>query len=59
MPLHSSPAGMRYGRAHGDLNVTNFQSEGLVRLPLWVGFSVNQQERVVRVLSDILLGNAI
>jgi len=50
VPLHSSPAGLRYGRAHGELEVTNAQSERLVRLPLWVGMSNEQQDRVVDVL---------
>lgn len=50
VPLHSSPAGKRYGRPHGDLSVTNQQSERLVRLPMWLGLSDEQQERVVEVL---------
>jgi dTDP-4-amino-4,6-dideoxygalactose transaminase len=50
VPLHSSPAGKRYGRPHGDLHVTNQQSARLVRLPLWVGLSDEQQDRVVEVL---------
>jgi dTDP-4-amino-4,6-dideoxygalactose transaminase len=50
VPLHSSPAGKRYGRAHGMLNVTNKQSGRLVRLPLWVGLTEQQQARVVDVL---------
>lgn len=50
VPLHSSPAGKRYGRPHGNLEVTNHQSERLVRLPLWVGLSDEQQDRVVNVL---------
>lgn len=52
VPLHSSPAGMRYGRAHGSLEVTVGQSERLVRLPLWVGLSTKQQEKVVQTLQD-------
>jgi dTDP-4-amino-4,6-dideoxygalactose transaminase len=52
VPLHSSPAGKRYGRLHGDLNVTNRQSKALVRLPLWIGLSNEQQDRIVKVLSD-------
>lgn len=48
--LHSSPAGTRYGRTHGDLDVTVRQSERLIRLPLWVGLSMEQQDRVVKVL---------
>lgn len=51
VPLHSSPAGMRYGRAHGELPVTNRQSERLIRLPLYVGLSHEQQDRVVDVLT--------
>jgi dTDP-4-amino-4,6-dideoxygalactose transaminase len=50
VPLHSSPAGQRYGRAHGSLDVTNSQSERLVRLPLWVGLTEEQQNKVVDVL---------
>jgi dTDP-4-amino-4,6-dideoxygalactose transaminase len=53
VPLHSSPAGVRYGRAHGELRVTLHQSERLIRLPLWVGLSAEQQHRVVEVLSNI------
>jgi dTDP-4-amino-4,6-dideoxygalactose transaminase len=54
VPLHSSPAGKRYGRTQGDLQVTNIQSERLVRLPLWVDLTAEQQEDVVRVLKDAI-----
>lgn len=37
IPLHSSPAGRKYGRAHGELPVTDAISERLVRMPLWIG----------------------
>jgi len=50
IPLHKSPAGKRYGRAHGELNVTDLQSERLVRLPIWVGLTKEEQKRVVDVL---------
>lgn len=50
VPLHSSPAGLRYGRAVGDLTVTNTQSERLIRLPLWVGITEDQQTQVVETL---------
>lgn len=52
VPLHSTPAGMRYGRTHGNLEVTARQSERLVRLPMWVGLSAEQQDRVVEVLRN-------
>jgi dTDP-4-amino-4,6-dideoxygalactose transaminase len=47
VPLHSSPAGERYGRAHGDLRLTTELSERLLRLPLWVGLSDDELDRVV------------
>lgn len=56
VPLHSSPAGQRYGRVHGALDVTNRQSERLIRLPLWVGLTEEQQERVVNVLANATCG---
>ena len=37
VPLHSSPAGKKYGRAVGDMAVTNGLADRLVRLPMWVG----------------------
>jgi dTDP-4-amino-4,6-dideoxygalactose transaminase len=54
VPLHSSPAGQRYGRAYGDLAVTNSISERLIRLPLWVGLSEAQQDKVIEVLNKAL-----
>jgi dTDP-4-amino-4,6-dideoxygalactose transaminase len=54
VPLHSSPGGQRYGRVHGELEVTVRQSERLVRLPLWVGLSHAQQDRIVEVLFNTL-----
>ena len=52
VPLHSSPAGLRFGRAHGELDVTLRQAERLIRLPLWVGLSEPQQIRVVKLLTE-------
>ena len=55
VPLHSSPAGMRFGRSAGDLAMTTSQAERLVRLPMWLGLSESQQQRVCEVLRAILL----
>ncbi|EHP40433.1 TDP-4-oxo-6-deoxy-D-glucose transaminase [Cupriavidus basilensis OR16] len=52
VPLHSSPAGQRYGRTCGSLDITDRQSERLIRLPLWVGLTRAQQDRVVDVLAN-------
>jgi dTDP-4-amino-4,6-dideoxygalactose transaminase len=51
VPLHSSPAGMRFGRAHGDLSLTTSLAQRLIRLPMWMGLSEAQQQRVCEVLT--------
>ena len=53
VPLHSSPAGVRYGRAHGGLAVTDDVSDRLLRLPLWVGMEERQTEVIQAVLSVV------
>lgn len=55
VPLHSSPAGKRYGKVHGDLVNTETLSERLVRLPLWADISEEQQNRVVGTLARAAL----
>jgi dTDP-4-amino-4,6-dideoxygalactose transaminase len=54
VPLHSSPAGRRFGRASGDLSLTTALSERLIRLPYWVGLSEAQQQRVCDQLGATL-----
>jgi dTDP-4-amino-4,6-dideoxygalactose transaminase len=54
VPLHDSPAGRRYGRADGDLIVTDDLSSRLIRLPMWVGLPESDQNRVVDALTRIL-----
>ena len=53
VPLHSAPAGLKYGRSHGNLSITNQLSERLVRLPLWVGLETDI-ERVVCTVKTVL-----
>jgi dTDP-4-amino-4,6-dideoxygalactose transaminase len=48
VPLHSSDAGRRLGRAAGDLSRTTSLSERLLRLPLWPEMSEAQVDRVTR-----------
>lgn len=54
VPLHSSPAGQRYGRVHGSMALTDKLSERLVRLPLWVGLAPEQQDRIVTLLAHAI-----
>jgi len=52
VPLHSSPAGRRYGRASGPLPITDDASARLVRLPLWVGMRDAEIEQVVAAVTE-------
>jgi dTDP-4-amino-4,6-dideoxygalactose transaminase len=54
VPLHSAPAGMRFGRSHGDLPHTTDLSGRLIRLPFWIGLQESQQERICETLRSIL-----
>jgi dTDP-4-amino-4,6-dideoxygalactose transaminase len=46
VPLHSSPAGRRFGRPSGELRQTGELSQRLVRLPLWTGLDRESVDRV-------------
>lgn len=53
IPLHSSPAGLRFSRGNGTLEVTTNISDRLVRLPLWVGLEA-QIDSVLSAAEDAL-----
>lgn len=53
VPLHSAPAGRRFGRADGTLSVTDELSARLVRLPLFPTMTATQQSRVLEVLTSV------
>jgi dTDP-4-amino-4,6-dideoxygalactose transaminase len=46
-PLHTSPAGRRFARAHGSLPVTEHTSACLLRLPLHSGMAPELADRVI------------
>ena len=54
VPLHSSLAGQKYGRQSGDLTFTDSISERLIRLPLWIGLTLDQQNSVVKSLNSAI-----
>ncbi len=56
VPLHSAPAGQRLGRAAGSLAITDDVSARLLRLPLWVGMSDEQVERVITSVHQVVGG---
>ncbi len=47
VPLHSSPAGMHYGRSAGDMRYTNDLSNRLLRLPLYYEMNDEDGEYIV------------
>jgi len=54
VPLHSATAGKRYGRAHGSLLHTQWTSECLLRLPLWVGMTAGEIGHVLDAMHTIV-----
>lgn len=47
IPLHSSPAGQKFGRFHGEDKFTTKESERLIRLPIYYGLKENEIEYIV------------
>ncbi len=47
VPLHSSSAGLRFGRFNGVDEYTTICSEQLIRLPLWFGISIEEKKFVI------------
>jgi dTDP-4-amino-4,6-dideoxygalactose transaminase len=54
VPLHSSPAGRKFGRAAASLPNTDFAGDGLVRLPLFPTLSDAEIGRVVSAAFETL-----
>ena len=52
VPLHSSPAGLKYARASGQLETTTQISQRLVRLPLWVDLGLERVRYVANAVHD-------
>lgn len=47
IPLHSSPAGLKYGTFHGEDIYTTKESERLLRLPMYYGLTQQDQDKVI------------
>lgn len=47
IPLHTAPAGMKFGRFHGDDEYTTKESERLTRLPLYYGLKESEAALVI------------
>jgi dTDP-4-amino-4,6-dideoxygalactose transaminase len=47
VPLHSSPAGLRFGRFNGVDEYTSKESDRLVRLPMYYGMTAEDRQKVI------------
>lgn len=54
IPLHSSPAGQKFGYFCGKENWTTQESERLVRLPLFYNLNEQQQDRVINTVIEFI-----
>lgn len=54
VPLHDAPAGKKYARTHGTLDVTRDVAGRLIRLPLWINMSDAEVRRVIDVASSLI-----
>lgn len=52
VPLHSSPAGKKFGRYVGNLSVSRATEETLVRLPLFYDLTQDEQGEVLQAIHD-------
>lgn len=55
IPLHSSPAGIKYGRFHGEDRYTTKESERLLRLPMYYGLKVEEIEIIAETITKFFI----
>lgn len=54
VPLHSAPAGLKFGRFHGEDTFTTKESDRLVRLPMYYGLSEADSDHVISAVRSFL-----
>ena len=52
VPLHSAPAGLKFGRFHGEDKYTTADSDRLVRLPMYYGLSDEDRNTVIEAVKE-------
>lgn len=50
IPLHTAPAGQKFGRFHGEDRYTTAESERLMRLPMYYGLTMEQVDSICDVI---------
>ncbi len=59
VPLHSSEAGLKYGRFHGKDDYTTRESERLVRLPMYFGLETEKIKYIIDKIDNFYQINSI
>jgi len=52
IPLHTAPAGLKYGRFHGEDRYTTSESERLLRLPMYYGLTLEQVDDISKLIKE-------
>lgn len=52
IPLHTAPAGQKFGRFNGEDVYTTKESERLLRLPMYYGLTEEEKEKVVKKIKE-------
>jgi dTDP-4-amino-4,6-dideoxygalactose transaminase len=55
VPLHSSPAGSKYGRAHGTMTNTDALSARILRLPLYYELTEDVLDEIVSAITEFFV----
>lgn len=57
VPLHTAPAGKKFGRFNGEDKYTTRESERLLRLPMYYGLASDQVEYIIEQVKEFYCGN--
>ena len=52
VPLHSAPAGLKFGRFDGEDRYTTAESDRLLRLPMYYGLTAEDRGRVIAAVKE-------
>ena len=52
IPLHTAPAGLKFGRFHGEDRYTTKESERLARLPMYYGLTLEQVDYICDMVKE-------
>jgi dTDP-4-amino-4,6-dideoxygalactose transaminase len=52
-PLHSAPAGLKYGRTGSEMTVTDSAHKALLRLPIWIDMGIEEIKHVIKSVRSI------